>query len=247
MSATAFDRIAVRYDELWTDTPIGRAQREQVWRHIDPLFQPGDRILDVGCGTGADAAHLTARSVTVHATDASPAMIDAAGARGGFGAVVLRAEDILSLETFDGALSNFGALNCVDDLPAFARSLSGVIRPGGSVAICTIGRFCAWETLFYICRLRFAKAFRRLRGSARSSLGVTVHYPTVAELRTAFAPGFELCRWTGIGLLVPPSYVLLRGSLVRLFAVLDRALARLPLLRALADHRLLIFVRGEAA
>ena len=65
MSSTAlFDRLAARYDELWTNTPIGRAQRDPVWREIDPLFHPGQRILDIGCGTGEDAAHFTARGVT---------------------------------------------------------------------------------------------------------------------------------------------------------------------------------------
>ncbi len=70
-----------------------------------------------------------------------------------------------------------------------------------------------------------------------------IHYPTVAEIRAAFAPDFELCRWTGIGLLVPPSYVKLPAALVRVLAACDRVLARLPLLRALADHRLFLLVR----
>ena len=70
-----------------------------------------------------------------------------------------------------------------------------------------------------------------------------VHYPTVAEFRAAFAPHFELQRWTGIGLLVPPSYVKLPGALVAVLAACDRLLARLPLLRALADHRLFLLVR----
>jgi len=72
---------------------------------------------------------------------------------------------------------------------------------------------------------------------------MTVHYPTVSEIRTAFAPDFELQRWTGIGLLVPPSYVKLPSALVGYLAACDRLLARLPLLRALADHRLFLLVR----
>ena len=77
-----FDRIATRYDALWTTTAIGRAQRNLVWRDMDALFHPGERILDIGCGTGEDAAHFAARGVTVYATDASPAMVaGGAGAR----------------------------------------------------------------------------------------------------------------------------------------------------------------------
>jgi ubiquinone/menaquinone biosynthesis C-methylase UbiE len=242
-TAIPFDEVAASYDQQWTGTQIGLAQRELVWRHIDRLFRPGDRILDVGCGTGADAAHFTERGLVVHATDPSPRMIHIARRRGGFTVEVRRAEDIATVgETFDGAISNFGALNCVDDVALVARGLASVVRPGGRVAICTIGRFCAWEALYYAARGQFAKAVRRFRGSAPSSLGVTVHYLSVAELRTAFVD-FDLDRWTGIGLFVPPSYVPMPARLVRWCSILDRALARVPLLRAMADHRLLILVR----
>jgi ubiquinone/menaquinone biosynthesis C-methylase UbiE len=250
MSATApFDRLAVRYDALWTTTPNGRAQRNLVWREMDRLFQKGERIIDIGCGTGEDAAHFVARGVTVYATDASPAMVKVAQARGGFAAAVRSAEELAQIGgTFDGAISNFGALNCVEDLPDVAAALSTLVRPGGHVAICLLGRFCAWETLYYALRLQFRKAFRRLVGHALACLsaglpGIMVHYPTAAEFRAAFAPDFELRRWTGIGLCVPPSYVKLPAPLVSVLATFDRLLARMPLLRALADHRLFLLVR----
>jgi SAM-dependent methyltransferase len=273
-----FDRMAARYDELWTTTAIGRAQRHLVWRDIDALFHPGERILDIGCGTGEDAAHFTSRGLTVYATDASPAMVQVAQARGGFRAALCSAEELAQVGgTFDGAISNFGALNCVADLPAVAASLAGLVRPGGRVAICLLGRFCAWETFYYGVRGQFRKAIRRWRGkaelvgrtgcppglSARVPLdplpatvpaggGVgcagppckfPVHYPSAAQFRAAFAPSFELQRWTGIGLCVPPSYVRLPATVVGVLAAFDRLFARLPLLRALADHRLFLLVR----
>lgn len=242
--AAVFDSVAARYDELWTSTAVGRAQRDLVWRDVDPLFFPGDSILDIGCGTGEDAAHFAARGITVHATDPSPAMILAAQARGGFTTEVLRAEDLVTLGgEYDGAISNFGALNCVEDLPAVVPGVAALLRPGGHVAICIIGRFCLWETLYYAARFQFRKAFRRLRGSAPSGLGITVRYPSAREFRTLFVRGFELQRWTGIGLFVPPSYVELPAPVVAFLSALDGILARLPLLRALADHRLFIFKR----
>jgi len=248
-TASPFDRMAVRYDALWTTTPNGRAQRNLVWRHLDALFQTGERIIDIGCGTGEDAAHFVARGVTVYATDASPAMVQVAQARGGFAAAVRSAEELAQIGgTFDGAISNFGALNCVENLPAVAGSLAALVRPGGRVAVCLLGRCCAWEILYYAARLRFRKALRRLVGHALACPsdglpGILVHYPTAAQTVAAFAPHFELQYWTGIGLLVPPSYVKIPASLVNLLAACDRLLARLPLLRALADHRLFLLVR----
>jgi ubiquinone/menaquinone biosynthesis C-methylase UbiE len=244
-AATAFDRIAAAYDAQWTDTPAGRAQRDLVWRHVDRLFHSGDAILDIGCGTGEDPAHFAANGVRVHAIDVSPEMVRVAARRGGFTTAVASAEEIAGLEAaFDGAVSNFGALNCVADLGGVARHLARVVRPGGRVAICVIGRFCLWESLYYGARLQFHKALRRVTAKpVMTSMGMPVYYPTVAGLRAAFAPGFVCERWMGIGLLVPPSYVRLPRSVVRLLGAMDRFLAGWPLLRGMADHRLLILVR----
>src|ERR1035441_4635266 len=107
MNSAVFDSLAARYDALWTTTPIGRAQRDLVWRNMDPLFQPGQRILDIGCGAGEDAAHFAVRGVCVYATDASPAMIQVAAARGGFNTEVRSAEELAQIGgQFDGAISN---------------------------------------------------------------------------------------------------------------------------------------------
>ncbi len=313
MSAAAlFERLAPRYDELWTETAVGRAQRNAVWRVVDRLFGAGDGVLDIGCGTGEDAAHLGSRGVLVYGIDASPAMVARARARGVM-AEVRRAEDLVGhalacpgerssplggshgaqqigheaeenlgwlnpvadttngktreassarldklthvpqcaarkrheivaackeyggrVTPFDGAISNFGALNCVEDLAGVARALGASVRPGGYVAICTMGRFCVWETLYYGLRLDFKRALRRLAGRAGE-----IRYPTVRQLHADFAADFELVGWTGIGMLVPPSYVKLPARIVNLLARLDR----LPFLRSCADHRLLVFKR----
>jgi len=72
---------------------------------------------------------------------------------------------------------------------------------------------------------------------------MTVYFPSVAEVLASFAEGFEVREWKGIGLLVPPSYVKLPARVVQALAACDRVLAGLPLVRALADHRLFVLVR----
>ena len=238
VAAAAFDRVAAGYDAAWTNTAAGRAQRDLVWSNVDPILQGS--IVDIGCGTGEDAAHFAALGIRVHAIDASPEMVRQASRRGGFTVEVGRAEDLTG--EYDGAISNFGALNCIEDLGAVARRVALAVRPGGYVAICTIGRFCLWETLYYTLRLQWGKAWRRARGTADSSFG-RVNYPTMAALRAAFAEDFRCERWTGVGLLVPPSYVRLPGSMIAGCAAVDRLLAGIPVLRGMADHRLVLLVR----
>ena len=57
-------------------------KREAVWREIDPLFRAGETVLDLGCGTGADAVHLMADGVQVYGTDASAEMVRIARRKG---------------------------------------------------------------------------------------------------------------------------------------------------------------------
>src|SRR6185437_1045735 len=157
-----------------------------------------------------------------------------------------RAEHLSDLQgPFDGVLSNFGALNCVQDLAVLRESLARMTRPGGWLAICLTGRLCAWETLWYLLRGDLTRATRRWSGEASSALAPRVFYPRLATVRHAFEPDFTLHSWHGIGLAVPPSYVTgLSAATIRRLANLDRRVGSLPLLRALSDHRLLLFRKG---
>src|SRR5271157_4377314 len=76
-----FDAMAKEYDARFTDSLIGSAQRAAVWQEMDGLFRPGQRVLEINCGTGVDALHLSARGIQVVACDASPEMIAVARPR----------------------------------------------------------------------------------------------------------------------------------------------------------------------
>jgi SAM-dependent methyltransferase len=257
-----FDHIAETYDEVFTDSPIGRAQRAAVWRALDCRFRPGQHILELNCGTGLDAAHLVERGVKVLACDAAPRMIEVAKRRRnamGPGTSadlrVLATERIAELEgegLFDGAFSNFGGLNCVEDLGAVARNLGRLLRPGATALLCMMGRSAAWEIAWYLGQGKPRKALRRFqRGGAigRLAEGVTVqvYYPSVRGMARIFAPDFKLVRLKGIGITVPPSYMSKLAQrfprVLHALAQVDSRVSGLPVLRSLADHILLEFQR----
>jgi SAM-dependent methyltransferase len=230
------------YDHEWSQSSAGRFQRDAVWRELETIFHPGDRVLDFGCGTGEDAVWLKSRGIEVTAIDPSPEMVMRANAKG----IDAKEGDISSVTgSFDGVLSNFAALNCIEDPKTLRAPFASLVRPGGRLALCVFGKLCAWEMLWYGAHFDQQRATRRLGARSRSqSLNIDVWYPSNAELAAAMAPDFLLLRTAGIGLFVPPSYVRgLPGVAVTAMGMLDRGLAKLPGLRALCDHQLLIFGR----
>jgi SAM-dependent methyltransferase len=264
-AAAVFDALAAGYDAGFTETPLGRLHREAVWRRLDSRFAAGARVLELGCGTGEDAVHLARRGVRVLATDGAPAMVDAARRKAREQGVNDRlAFAVMTLESFaaagadgtmpvdgegpfDGAFSNFGALNCLAELGPVARALAARLRPGAPAVLVLMGPICPWEWLWFLAHGQPGRAFRRLRPGGARWRGVTVRYPSIGAARRVFAPWFRPLRVSAVGALVPPPYTEAwtrrRGrTVVRLNGCERRMEARWPL-PWLADHYVLELAR----
>lgn len=92
--------------------------------------QPGERILDVGCGDGQLTARLGATGAIVTGADGSKPMVEAARARG-IHADHAHAEQLPYPDAaFDAVFSN-AALHWVRDQEAMLHEVRRVVRPGG--------------------------------------------------------------------------------------------------------------------
>ena len=259
-----FDAVAAGYDETFTSSRVGRAQRSAVWRELEHGFRLGDRVLEIGCGTGVDACFLAKRGVRITACDPSSEMIQVLtqrlmqlGLEDHVQPRVLGAADIASLqsaEMFDGAFSNFGAINCVEGLQKLANDLAGLLKPGAIAFLCWMGPYCLWELGWYLAHGTPDKAFRRFRQDgvlARIADGAFVHvrYPSVECLTRTFSPNFRVESVRGIGVAVPPSYLEQWAERhPRLMRTAERAdlwLARCPVIRSLGDHVLVRLARNR--
>jgi SAM-dependent methyltransferase len=252
----AFDRLATTYDSLFTFSAIGRSQRSVVWKLALRAFARGSHILELNCGTGQDALFLAQAGMTVTACDASLGMIEQARYKMAAEApsatvefIPLRTEEIGTLPQtlyFDGVFSNFSGLNCVGNLAGLAQQLSRRLPSGAPLLLCFSTRYCLWEIVYFLLRGDPRKALRRWKGVSEARLDgleFPVYYPTVAQLRNAFAPEFRLVSTTAVGLAVPPSYVeswvTSRPRLLKLLEVVDETVRTWPGLRTLGDHMLL--------
>lgn len=261
-----FDTLAESYDETFTSTDLARYLRGRVHRRLLLAFRSSDHVLELGCGTGEDAAYLAGRGLRVTATDASPAMLDLARTKTqSLDTVTVAPLDLNAPHTaagpalddrpFDGAFSNFGPVNCVTDIAALADWLAPRIRPGGVVGLCVMSPFCAWEAVWHGLHLDFKTATRRLRHNTTfrptpESDPITIHYPTLRQITRDFAPHFKRRHVEPIGLTVPTSdafaVVDRRPRLRRALIGLDRRLANIRQFALLADHYWVEFVRQPA-
>jgi SAM-dependent methyltransferase len=128
--------------EAWVDhatsydaslEPFGRAAMDRL------ELASGERVLDVGCGTGATTLALAERVApgSVVGVDLSARMLGAARARAagaGVDSVVFREVDAqtgdLGKAEFDVAFSRMGVMFFADPVAAFAN-VAGAMRPGG--------------------------------------------------------------------------------------------------------------------
>lgn len=131
-----FDRIAPRYDRL---NAVMTFRLDRAWRRatIDAAeIRPGDRVLDVACGTGDLVELARARGARVAGLDFAAGMLAVAGRRGLRGRVVRG--DALALPLADAATD---AITCAFALrnfvaiPPFFAEAARVLRDGGRLAV----------------------------------------------------------------------------------------------------------------
>jgi SAM-dependent methyltransferase len=247
-AAFAFEAIADTFDDRFGAWASVATQRRAVRVALLERFPARGQLLEVGGGTGEDAAFLAQRGFRVLLTDASP----------GSCAEVVACEE---LELFakerrsagepllDGAFSNFAPLNCVQDIRRVAKGLASLLKPGAVAMLVLFGTCCPAELVVETLRGRPQNALRRFnRGAAPARLAkrdFEVFYHRGSDLRRAFRPWFDLEQKIGIGIAVPPSaaepWISLHPRLLASMAAFDRMMAR-PL-APLGDHILYQFRR----
>lgn len=224
----AYDALAAEYDEQQRGDEW---MRRKLHAHYLRVFGPGQRVLDLGCGTGTDALVLAAHGVQVVGIDGSAAMIDQLQRKAG-GLVhgrVLALAELAHLEgRFDGAYSSFAGLSTVD-LAAFATDAARLIGPGGRMVLHLLNRVSLWEWLGS-GRLRPPAASLRSFTIASHAVQHRLYLPR--EAYRHFEASFALRETYSLGALRPP-HTVRRVPLTRTLEALDVRLGGLPGLRSL--------------
>lgn len=221
--AEAFDSASEEYDYTIRNNFINAWIRQRSIRELLALARPDDVLLEVGCGTGAEAMEVVGRVAGLVATDISPAMIAMvrrkAAARGVAGRVsvlrlgaaeIARAGTLLPNGETRLAYSFNGALNCEPSVERFPSELSKVVSEGGYFVCSVRNTLCLPEALAHGAFLQFGRMAPRKKQPVMVSVGgydIPSYYYSPSSFAGFFSSSFRLRRTIGLPAILPPAYL----------------------------------------
>jgi ubiquinone/menaquinone biosynthesis C-methylase UbiE len=215
---TSFDKAAANYDEIFTNTRIGKLQRGLVYDTLSKHLSTVQNILEINCGTGEDAIWFAQQNFTITATDISKKMIEVAKRKANFDNLNFKTADINSIaatfqdEKFDLLFSNFGGLNClsIQELRKFFKNVNSILSENGNLALVIMPKNTLWEQFYFLAKAQFSNIFRRKKESIVANVDgekVTTYYYNPKDIVNLANANFETMVIKPIGFFVPPSYL----------------------------------------
>jgi SAM-dependent methyltransferase len=219
----AFDSASEEYDYTIRNNFINTWIRRRSIGVLMKYANPADTLLEIGCGTGAEAFMVCDNFAGVVATDISSGMIDLLQMKvkakklwKKIHPVRVSAAEIASIgHLLEGgrtrlAYSFNGALNCEPNIEAFVSGLSVLLKPKGYF-ICSIrNTFCLSEALSHAAVFQFGKMSPRKKQPLMVSVGgmdiPSVYYPP-DRFAEFFSPEFAVIEMIALPALLPPAYL----------------------------------------
>ena len=215
-----FDIAARTYDLDFTSSRIGSIQREQVRKHLEVLVNVKKKlnILELNCGTGADAAYMNKFGHKITATDISSEMIHVSKEKYSNTSITFQQQDITKIspntfhEKFDLIFSNFGGFNCLSktELVRFLKIAPSLLEESGKLVLIIMPKYTLWEQVYFYLKGEKQKARRRKTNSfvLANVQGVDVKtwYFNPSEI-IEYSSNFNATKTKPIGFCVPPSYL----------------------------------------
>ncbi|QHI38131.1 Ubiquinone biosynthesis O-methyltransferase [Kordia antarctica] len=251
-----FDVAAPLYDDIFTYSNIGKAQRKLVFKYINPIISQEKKlsILELNCGTGADAISFAAMNHDVIATDISEGMIAIAKAKNHPKNLEFKVQDINTItentfdKKFDLIFSDFGGINCLshEQLHDFIKKTSDLLLPNGKLVLVLMPKNCLWERFYFTLKGDKTKANRR--NTTKSvvanvdGVGVETWYYNPQDISAIANKFYTTKKIKPIGVTIPPSYLeqsfVAKFPMLNIFKGLDSILTASALAKY-ADHFLI--------
>jgi ubiquinone/menaquinone biosynthesis C-methylase UbiE len=251
--SAGFDRAAASYDTDFTNTPIGKLQRQSVYHILSDILEQANpkSILEINCGTGADAIWIANQGLNITATDISEGMIDVAKKKTEKENLTFETVGIEALNThfearkFDLVFSNFGGLNCLSRkaFETFFKDITEILPSKGLLVLVIMPKNTLWEKIYFLSKGQLKNAYRRKNEFVIADVNgekIPTFYYNPKETVTLAAAGFEMKNISPIGFFVPPSYLQpyfnRHPNMLRLLGTLEKGIKNIGWLSRFSDH-----------
>ncbi|MCC6251589.1 MAG: class I SAM-dependent methyltransferase [Bacteroidia bacterium] len=236
-------------------------QRNRVRQYLEKILEKRKPdVLELNCGSGKDSLWLAKKSYSVTAVDASEQDIIVAETKkiiAGIRNLEFKALDFFKLhkelapQQFDFVISNFGGLNTLNEpeLKVVSNIMSRLLYPGGKMIVVMKGKYCLWETFYFMLKFKMNRALQRwdnkeiLFYDEDNDYG-NWFYSTTA-LKEIFAPRFAMVDVKPIAVAVPPTfmqnYFNKKPQWLKRLNKLDMFLTRFKWLSNYSDHLIITF------
>lgn len=258
-----FDSVAYNYDKHIFGNRINTLLRDRSVEFLTKYLPKKSRILEIGCGTGAETMKLIRDGHEVVAVDISSNMLNILYEKArkeklsdNLITLKLRASMIDQLIKrfddgyFDLTYSTFGALNCEPSIEVIPEYLFRLLKKDGYFIAGVYNKFCLSETVIDLVTLRFNRLLWRIKNpikEGRSRFCLDIYSFSYPEFISLFSPFFTPESTIGVPVLLPPSnfHRLIDGfgSRYEILKSIDKSLSRLWPFKFLGDHFLVALKR----
>lgn len=209
-----FSKIYEHYEKLNNESIIDQTMRQQVYAHIERFLQPNQSILELNSGSGIDAVYFAKKGFNVIATDiadGSEKYIGSKIERFNLDKLSFKKSSFLNLDElksqhFDYVFSNFGGLNCTNELEKVVESLNLILKKDAIITFVIMGKYYPWDWI-YILKGKFKRAFIRFQknGAFANVEGevVITNYHTSKKIKSLFKKNFDYLDSENLGLFYP--------------------------------------------
>jgi ubiquinone/menaquinone biosynthesis C-methylase UbiE len=206
------NNIASGYDEVVNASIPAQFIRNYFRQRILSNINPGQHLLEIGCGTGTDAVFLANKGIKITATDISPNMLKITAEKAKnekltdfIKTELLDADNLEAFDgnVFDGIISNLNAVNYVKDLNKFSLNTFKILKPGAKVFFVMLNKVCLWEIIYNLLKLKPVTAFERLI-SREKYYKTQMHLYLPGKIKKIFSKYYKVNKITGFGFLYPP-------------------------------------------
>lgn len=257
----AFNAQSSVFDETYQKSLITNYARSRIRSAIKEVLTQPSRILEINGGTGEDAIYFAKQGHQVLSTDISEDMIaiqrskiDAEGLNSKINSEILSYENLDELkgQKFDFIYSNFGGLNCTNQLDKVIQKMPDLLNANGKICLVVMPPVCLWEFVFLL-NGKFRQAFRRLNKNGTPSHIEGKHflswYYNPGYIQRILKTQFKTLNLESLCLVVPPVFyerhIIHRPKLFKLMNGIEQALKRVPILRNMGDYYILIMEKKD--